>query len=57
MTKRIDAKYYQGWINPIAHGGKMHEVWRLNPENSGVSSCMGDIGVHSFNMIEYITGL
>jgi len=55
--QRIDASYYQGWINPIVHGGKINEVWRLNPEVSGVSSCMGDIGVHAFNLIEYTTGL
>ncbi|MBI9070276.1 MAG: Gfo/Idh/MocA family oxidoreductase [Melioribacteraceae bacterium] len=55
--QRIDAKYYQGWINPIAHGGKISEVWRLNPKAAGVSSCMGDIGVHAFNLIEYTTGL
>jgi predicted dehydrogenase len=55
--QRIDAQYYQGWINPIIHEGKISEVWRLNPEVSGVSSCMGDIGVHAFNLIEYTTGL
>lgn len=55
--QRIDAQYYQGWMNPIVHGGNIDEVWRLNPEVSGVSSCMGDIGVHAFNLIEYTTGL
>ena len=57
--QRVDAQYYQGWINAIIHGGesKITGVWRLEPEYSGISSCMGDIGVHAFNMIEYATGL
>jgi predicted dehydrogenase len=57
--QRIDAQYYQGWINSIIHGSgsRITGVWRLEPENTGVSSCMGDIGVHAFNLIEYTTGL
>ncbi len=57
--QRIDAQYYQGWLNPALHGGPeaAKEVWRLNPEKSGISSAMGDIGVHAFNLIEYTTGL
>ncbi len=57
--QRIDAQYYQGWINSIIHGTEngIMGIWRLDPKQSGVSSCMGDIGVHAFNLIEYTTGL
>lgn len=57
--QRIDAQYYQGWINAIIHGtgSRITGVWRLDPKHAGVSSCMGDIGVHAFNLIEYTTGL
>ena len=57
--QRIDAQYYQGWINSIIHGtdSRITGVWRLNPKHSGLSCCMGDIGVHAFNLIEYTTGL
>jgi predicted dehydrogenase len=57
--QRIDAQYYQGWINSIIHGtdSRITGVWRLDPRHAGVSSCMGDIGVHAFNLIEYTTGL
>lgn len=55
---KVDARYYQGWINPIIHDAeKRKSVWRLDPAKAGISSCMGDIGVHAFNMIEYTTGL
>jgi len=57
--QRIDAQYYQGWINSIIHGteSRITGVWRLDPKHAGVSSCMADIGIHAFNLIEYTTGL
>ncbi|WP_425629644.1 Gfo/Idh/MocA family protein [Cellulophaga lytica] len=56
--QKVDAQYYQGWINPIIHEkDKRASTWRLDPEKSGISCCMGDIGVHAFNMIEYTTGM
>ena len=56
--QKVDAQYYQGWINPIIHDkSKRSSTWRLDPEKSGISCCMGDIGVHAFNMIEFTTGL
>ena len=55
---KVDVQYYQGWINSIIHDkDKRSTVWRLNPKKAGISSCMGDIGTHAFNMIEYTTGL
>ncbi len=57
--QRIDAQYYQGWVNSLIHGSdsRITGVWRLDPKHAGASSCMGDIGVHAFNLIEYTTGL
>ncbi|OUT97198.1 MAG: oxidoreductase [Flammeovirgaceae bacterium TMED32] len=56
--QKVDAQYYQGWINPSIHQEEERKkVWRLNPKMSGMSCCMGDIGVHAFNLIEYTTGL
>ncbi len=57
-VQKADAQYYQGWINPVIHDlEKRKTVWRLDPEKAGISSCMGDIGVHAFNMMEYTTGM
>lgn len=56
--QRIDVQYYQGWINPFIHEvEKRKSVWRLDPARSGISCCMGDIGLHAFNLAEYTTGL
>ncbi|SFU68982.1 Predicted dehydrogenase [Pustulibacterium marinum] len=56
--QKVDVQYYQGWINPIIHDvEKRKTTWHLDPEKSGKSSCLADIGVHAFNMIEFTTGL
>lgn len=56
--QKVDVRYYQGWLNPIVHEkAKRSTTWRLDPEKAGLSCCMGDIGVHAFNMIEYTTGM
>ena len=55
--QKVDAQYYQGWINPLIHDQEQRATtWRLNPEKSGISCCMGDIGVHAYQMLEYVTG-
>jgi hypothetical protein len=57
-VQKVDVQYYQGWINTVIHDpAKRKTVWRLDPRQSGQSSCIGDIGVHAFNLIEYTTGL
>ena len=56
--QKIDVQYYQGWINPIIHDReKRANTWRLDPKKSGISCCVGDIGTHAFEMIEYVSGL
>lgn len=56
--QKVDAQYYQGWINPIIHDpAKRSSTWRLDPEKSGISCCIGDIGVHAYQMLEYVTGM
>jgi predicted dehydrogenase len=58
-VQRVDAQYYQGWVNSIIHSfdNRITKFWKLDPEQNGVSGCLGDIGVHAFNLIEYVTGM
>ena len=57
-VQKIDVQYYQGWINGVIHDKEKREnTWRLQPEKSGISCCIGDIGTHAFDMIEYVSGL
>ena len=54
---KIVAEYPQGWLlDPVDVTGQK-VVWRTNPEVSGASSCIGDIGTHAENLGRYITGL
>jgi predicted dehydrogenase len=56
--QKVDVQYYQGWINPVIHDpARRKTVWRLDPARGGPSCCIGDIGVHACNLIEYTTGL
>jgi len=56
--QKIDVQYYQGWINPIIHNNEERaNTWRLDPKKGGISCCVGDIGTHAFDMIEYASGL
>ncbi|WP_029903580.1 Gfo/Idh/MocA family protein [Prevotella sp. 10(H)] len=55
--RRIYALYPQGWLAEDVAGENKQAAWRVDPKRSGIAGCMGDIGVHAFNMIEYITGL
>ena len=56
--QRVDSTYFQGWINDIIHDkDRRNSTWRLNPEVSGISSCLADIGTHAFNMLELVCGM
>lgn len=56
--QKVDVQYYQGWINSLIHDKEQRaSTWRLNPEKSGISCCLGDIGVHAYQMLEFVTGM
>ena len=55
---KIVVEYPQGWLlAPIEQEGQKQASWRTDPNQSGVSNCMGDIGSHCHNLAHYITGL
>ena len=51
-------EYFQGWLSrPIETTGQKQAAWRSDPALSGPGGCIGDIGVHAFHLLEYVTGL
>jgi predicted dehydrogenase len=54
---KIVVEYSQGWLASKSDENSKQASWRLDPEKSGVSCCMGDIGVHAANLAEYVSGL
>ena len=55
--RRINVEYLQGWLSePIEQTGQKQADWRTDPARSGAAGCMGDIGTHAANLLEFITG-
>ena len=56
---KVIAEYPQGYaitaLNEQEDGAISN--WRMDPNVSGVSNCIGDIGSHAENLVKYITGL
>ena len=54
----INAEYPQDWLaEPVERTGQKQASWRSEPEKSGPSNCVGDIGSHIENMVSFMTGL
>jgi predicted dehydrogenase len=51
--KKIVVEYSQGWLAAAAG----INMWRLDPKQAGISSALGDIGVHAWHTAHYITGV
>ena len=57
-VRKIVVEYAQGWLSePIERGDNKQAAWRADPAQSGVGGCIGDIGVHAFNLAEFIGGV
>ncbi len=56
-VRKVVVEYSQGWLsNPVERQGSKQAEWRADPARAGVGGCIGDIGVHAFNLAEYLTG-
>jgi len=55
--RKIFVEYPQGWLGEdLAGQGNKQAAWRGEPAQAGPSGCMGDIGVHAFNLAEFVSG-
>ena len=55
--RKVVVEYPQGWLaDRQEDADNKQAAWRLDPAQAGVSSCMGDIGVHAANLAEYVSG-
>jgi predicted dehydrogenase len=51
--RKVVAEYPQGWLA----GATGINMWRLDPKVAGISSAVGDIGLHAWHLARYVTGL
>ncbi|MFN3469168.1 MAG: Gfo/Idh/MocA family protein [Novosphingobium sp.] len=54
-VRKVVVEYPQGWLAGDAVGKQAE--WRVDPARAGLGGCIGDIGVHAFQLAEFVTGL
>lgn len=56
-VRKVVVEYTQGWLSErLELSGNKQAAWRTDPTQAGAGGCIGDIGVHAFNLVEYVTG-
>ena len=56
--RKAVVEYPQGWLSRQAENeGLRQAVWRTDPRYAGNGGCISDIGVHAFNILEFVTCL
>jgi predicted dehydrogenase len=56
-VRKVLVEYNQDWLmEPLEKQGHKQAMWRTDPTKAGASNCVGDIGTHAENLLEYITG-
>jgi len=57
-VRKVVVEYSQGWLSTkLEDEDNKQAAWRTDPAQSGACGCMGDIGTHAENLLEYMTGL
>lgn len=54
----VQVEYPQDWLStPLEADGHKQASWRTDPARSGAGGCIGDIGTHACNLVQFVTGL
>lgn len=55
--RKVLVEYNQDWLmQPEELTGNKQAIWRTDPKRAGISNCVGDIGSHAENLLEFVTG-
>lgn len=55
--RKVLVEYQQDWLmEPLERSGQKQAAWRTDPARSGAAGCVGDIGTHAANLLEFVTG-
>ncbi|MEM7378298.1 MAG: Gfo/Idh/MocA family oxidoreductase, partial [Pseudomonadota bacterium] len=54
---QIHVEFLQDWMVPAESHDAPHVQWRLDPAQTGETSCCGDIGTHAAHLAEFVSGL
>ena len=56
-VRMVEAEYIQGYNYTLTEGEKSGDLnWHFQPEKSGQSLVLGDIGSHAHHLVRYVTG-
>jgi predicted dehydrogenase len=56
-VRKVVAEYLQDFLAyPHEKEGMKQAAWRVDPAQAGAGGTLGDVGSHTFNLTEYITG-
>ena len=54
--RKVMVDYTQDWLmEPLEQRGNKQAAWRTDPARSGLGGCVGDIGTHAQNLLEFVT--
>ncbi len=54
--RKVMVEYTQDWLmEPLESRGNKQAAWRTDPARAGLSGCVGDIGTHAQNLLEFVT--
>jgi predicted dehydrogenase len=57
-VRNVTIEYSQGWLSTqVEIQGNRQAQWRTDPQRAGAGGSIGDIGVHAFNLAEYVAGV
>jgi predicted dehydrogenase len=55
--RKVQVEYFQDWLmTPVEATGNRQASWRTDPALAGAAGCVGDIGSHAANLLEFVTG-
>jgi predicted dehydrogenase len=54
--RKVLVEYNQSWLtDPIERSGSKQAAWRTDHKRAGISGCVGDIGCHAENLLQFVT--
>lgn len=55
--RKVLVEYTQDWLmEALEARANKQAAWRTDPARAGLGGCIGDIGIHALNLLEFVTG-
>lgn len=55
LVRHVQVEYVQEWLSETPSDDNRQAAWRLDPARAGAAGCLGDIGVHAFQLAQFIS--